>query len=94
MVDQVTAQHIFGLGEDGLQGLLEVRGIIRQADDADLGTLPGVLVIEFGDGDVETRAEAVLQAAQDLAFVFKGVGVRDEDFQSQQTNRHGSQLRY
>jgi hypothetical protein len=47
-------------------------------------------VIEFGDGHIEARAESILQAAQNLAFVFQGMCVRDEDFQSQETDRHGS----
>jgi hypothetical protein len=92
MVDEVAAEQIFRLRKNGLQGLLKVRGIVREGDDANLSALPGVLVIEFGDGHVEARAEAVLQAAQNLAFVFKGMRVRDEDFQRQQTDRHDSQL--
>src|SRR4029077_8546017 len=92
MVDEIAAEQIFRLREDGLQRLLEVRGIVREGDDANLSALPGVLVIEFGDGHVEARAEAVLQATQNLAFVFKGMRVRNENFQSQQTDRHSSQL--
>src|SRR5579864_9025905 len=92
MVDEVAAEHIFRFRKDGLQRLLEVRGIVREGDDAHLSALPGFLVIEFGDGHVEARAEAVLQAAQNLAFVFKGMRVRDEDFQRQQTDRHERQL--
>jgi len=90
MVDEVAAQDIFRLCEDSLQGLLKVGGIVREGDDANLSALPGVLVIEFGYGHVEAGAEAVLQAAQDLAFVFKGMGVRDKNFESQQTDRHDS----
>jgi hypothetical protein len=67
-----------------------MRGIVREADDTYLSALPGVLVIEFGDCHVEAGAEAVLQAAQDLAFVFKGMGVRDKNFESQQADRHDS----
>jgi hypothetical protein len=92
MVDEVAAEQIFRFREDGLQRLLEVRGIVREGDDANLSALPGVLVIKFGHGHVKARAEAVLQAAQNLAFVFKGMRVRDEDFQRQQTDRHDSQL--
>jgi hypothetical protein len=92
MVDEVAAEQIFRLRKNGLQRLLEVSGIVRERDDANLSALPGILVIEFGDGYVEACAEAILQAAQDLAFVFKGMRVRDENFQRQQTDRHSSQL--
>jgi hypothetical protein len=88
MVDEVATEQIFGLLKNGLERLLEVRGIVGECDDANLGTLPGVLVIEFGDGYVEARAEPVFEAAQNLALVFQGMCVRDEDFQSQQTDGH------
>ena len=54
-----------------------MRGVIRNRDNAHLGALPSVVMIEFGDRHVETRPEAVLEAAQDLAFVFEGVGIGD-----------------
>ena len=90
MVDEVSAQQIFRFREDSLQGLLKVGGIVRETDDTYLSALPGVLVIEFGYGHVEAGAEAVLQATQDLAFVFKGMGVGNKNFESQQTDRHDS----
>ena len=44
MVDEVAAEQIFGLVENGLQRLLDVRGVIGKRDDADLSALPGVLI--------------------------------------------------
>ena len=81
MIDEVAAQQVFGLIEDGLQGLLEVGGVVRKAHDADLSALPGFLMIEFGNSDVEAGTQPILQAAQDLAFVFQGMRVGNEDFQ-------------
>ena len=81
VVDEVSSQQILGLRENGLKRLLEVRGVIRKTNDADLSALPSVLVIEFGDGHVEPRAKAVFQAAQDLAFIFKRMCLRDIYFQ-------------
>src|SRR5438309_7803070 len=83
VVDEVAAENIFSLLKDGLQRLLEMRGIIGKADHAHLGTLPGVVVIEFGDGYVEAGAETVFQAAQNLAFVLQGVRFGDVDFEGQ-----------
>jgi hypothetical protein len=60
MVDEVAAEQILRFRKNGLQGLLEVRGIVREGDDPNLSALPGVLVIEFGHGDVKARAEAIL----------------------------------
>src|SRR2546427_2892870 len=88
VVDEVAAEQIFGFLKNGLERLLQVGGIVRKADDADLSALPGVLVIQFRHSHVETRPKAVLQAAQNLAFVLEGMGVRDKDFQGQQTDRH------
>src|SRR4029077_6835726 len=94
MVNEIAAEQIFGLGKNGLHRLLEVRGVIRKADDADLSALPGVVMVEFGDGHVKARAEAVFQTAQHLAFVLQGMRVRDENFQGQQADGHGAQLTY
>jgi hypothetical protein len=92
VVDQVASQQVLGFRKNRLQRMLEMRGIIREANDANLGTLPSILVVELGDGHVEPRSQTVFQAAQDLAFVLKGMSIRDIDFQGQQTDRHDTQL--
>src|SRR5690349_5085881 len=92
VVDEVAAKQIFRFLKHGLERLLEVRLIVREAHHAHLSALPGIVVIEFGDGHVEARAQAFFQAAQDLAFVFQGMRVRDVNFQGQQADRHGDQL--
>ena len=89
---QVPPKRFLGFIQDSAQGLLQMRLIIGKSDDADLRALPGVLIIQFGDGDIKTRAEAFFQAAQHLSFVFERPRVGDVDFQSQETDRHLSHL--
>ena len=45
-------------------------------------------MIELGDGDVETRAQPVLQAAQHLPLVLERMRVGNVNFQGQETDRH------
>jgi len=39
VVDEVASQQILGLRENGLKRLLEVRGVIRKTNDADLSAI-------------------------------------------------------
>ncbi len=88
MIYQDGAQQAFGFAQDVLQGLFDVLFGIGESDDADGGGLPDVLKIQFGDGDVEFAAEAVLEAAEDLALVLKGVGIREAEFESEEAYGH------
>jgi len=52
-------------------------------DDSDGDLVPAVRGIEFGDGDVEGGAEAVFQAADDLALVFERLRVLNAEFEGE-----------
>ena len=66
----------------------DVPGIVREADDADLRALPGILPVQFGDGHIEFPPQPVLQAAQHLPLVFERMRIGNVDFQGEQTDRH------
>jgi len=64
---------------------------VGERNDANGGRLPDIVKIQLGHGDVEFAAEAILEAAKDLALVLEGASVRDVEFQRQQTDRHGGE---
>jgi hypothetical protein len=88
MIDQDRAQDALGFGQDVLQRFLNVLLGVGQRDYTDGGTLPDVVKIELGDGDVEFAAETILEAAEDLALVLEGASVRDVQFERQQADGH------
>jgi hypothetical protein len=70
LVDEGGAQDAVGFVQNFVQHFSYVFFFVGQRDDTDDGALPGVVVIEFGDGYIEFAAQLVFEAAQDLAFVF------------------------
>src|SRR5690348_10707760 len=62
--------------------------IAGNGDHADSRSLPQFLMSKFGDGDIEMRTQAILQAAQHLARVFQRLRVCNVNLERQETNRH------
>lgn len=91
MIDQDRAENALGFGQDVLQGFFHVLLGVGERNDADGGRLPDIVEIQLGHGNVEFAAEAILEAAKDLALVLEGASVRDVQFQRQQTDRHGGE---
>src|ERR1700730_7874301 len=81
VIDQNAAQDAVGFFENVLQGLFYVLFGVRKGDDADGRALPDVVEVQFGDGDVEFAAQAVFQAAEDLALVLQGASVGNVQFE-------------
>ena len=50
---------------------VEVVAGMGDADDANGGAIPQAAGLEFGDRNVETGAQTVFQAADNLPFVFE-----------------------
>jgi hypothetical protein len=90
VVDQDGAEEAFSFAEDVLQRFFHVLLRIGESDDADGGGLPDVVEVHFSYGDVEFAAEAVLEAANDLALILERVGVWEPEFESKQANGHFS----
>src|SRR5437870_654660 len=88
MTREIAAQDFFGFCEHRLQRLLQVRFVVRNADDTDLRALPAVLIIEFRHGYVIPRLQPVFQAAQYLALIFQGTRIRNVNFEDQETDGH------
>jgi hypothetical protein len=61
---------------------------VGESDDTDGGGLPDILETDFGDGDVEFAAQAIPEAADDLALVLERVSVRETEFESEQAYGH------
>ncbi len=88
MIYQDSAQDAVGFGQDVLQRFFYVLLGVGECDDADGGGLPDIVEIEFGDGDIEFAAEAVFEAAEDLALVLEGASVGDVEFESEEAYGH------
>jgi hypothetical protein len=82
LVDEGGAQDAVGFVQNLVQHFSHVFFLVGQRNDADDGTLPDVVMVEFGDGHVEFAAKFVFQASQNLALVFQGLRVGDVDFES------------
>ena len=80
MVDQDWAEDALRFAQDVLQGFFHVLLGVGNRDDADRGALPNVMKIELRDSDVEFAAEAILEAAENLALVLQGASMRDAQF--------------
>lgn len=91
MIDQDRAENTLGFGQNVLQGFFHVLLGIGESDHANGGRLPDIVKIQLGHGDVEFAAEAILEAAKDLALVLEGASVRDVKLQCQQTDWHGGE---
>jgi len=73
-----------------LHQAVEVIARVGNTDHADCGAIPYVAGVEFGDGDVETGAQAVFQAAHDLSLVFQGMGGFDLEFERKEGDGHAA----
>jgi len=71
----------------------EVIAGVGDTDYAQGGPLPQVRRINFRDRDVEGISQPVFYAAQDLAFVFKGMRSFNAQFQSEIGDRHCFSIR-
>jgi hypothetical protein len=60
----------------------------RDADNADRGAVPELGRIEFGDRNVEARAQAVFQAPDDLASIFNRLRGFDVKFEGEKSDGH------
>lgn len=67
----------------GLQHLLGAHPIVRHGDGCYDRILPGIEAVDFGNCNIEALAQTILQAFDDVAFVFQGVRVLDVDLQGQ-----------
>ena len=83
MVDQDWTKDALRFAQDLLQGFLHVLLGVGKRDDANGGALPDVVKIELRNGDVEFAAQAVLEAAENLALVLQRTGMRDVQFERQ-----------
>jgi hypothetical protein len=60
VADQLASEQLLGFVKHRPQGLVQMSSVIREADHADLSTLPSVLVVQLGYRDVETRPQPIL----------------------------------
>src|SRR5665213_3868422 len=88
MADQVPLKHALGFGKHGLERLFQVSRIVRDAHNADLRALPGVLMIQFGDRHVKSAPKPVFEAPQHLPFVLERARVGDMNFERQEPDWH------
>src|SRR5215471_7675019 len=68
---------------DDLVGVARVAG---DAGDGEGGTLPGVVVIHLGHGDLEALAQPILQTFEDVPLALQGTHVRQVQLDG--THRH------
>src|ERR1700761_1196204 len=77
---------------DGLVDLLELAGEIAGGrgdyGDAEGGPVPDDALVKFGDGKVEAVAELVFERTENLTTIFKGLRVRDFEFDGEFGDRH------
>jgi len=71
MIDQSAAEKSFGIFQDTLQRVFDETGLIGQRYNSDGEALPEILMLEFGDGDIEFLAQAIFQAAQNLPLILE-----------------------
>src|ERR1043166_7349978 len=77
-----------GFAFDVFHQAVEVVARGGDGGDADGGALPGVVGIEFGDRDVEARAQPVFQRAQHLAAVLERARRLDAKLDSEKGDGH------
>ena len=53
------------------QDLIDMRGFVCHAGQAENRFLPQILISDFGDGHIELIPQSTLQALQDLPLVFQ-----------------------
>jgi hypothetical protein len=61
---------------------------VRDADDAKRGAVPEFGSVQFRNRYVETAAQLVFQAADDLAPILQGLRGFDVKFDGEKSNRH------
>ena len=71
MIDQAAAEKSFGIFQDALQRVFHKACLIGQSYNSDGEALPEILMFNFGDGHIEFLAQAVFQAAQNLALILE-----------------------
>ena len=74
----------FGFTERELKRLAHILLVRADSSDADCSALPHILVVCFSDSDVELRAKAIFEAADNHPFVFERLRVRDGDLEGEQ----------
>jgi hypothetical protein len=88
MIGEVAAEMEFTIFEDVAEGLFDEAGLAGEGNNADDGVIPNVLMLEFGDGNVEAAANAIFEAANDLALIFEGVSFGNADVESEKADGH------
>jgi len=68
---------------------VEIVARVRDADYADRGAIPEFGAVKLGNGDVEAGAQAIFQAADDLAPVFDGLRGFDVEFEREESDHSG-----
>ena len=71
MIDQPASEKSFGIFQDALQRMFNEPGLIGERYDSDGEALPEILMLKFGDGDIELFAQAIFQAAQNLPLILE-----------------------
>src|SRR6516164_2088438 len=88
MAHDQRAKKVVGFGQDSLQCFFDVVVFIGKRHHADDRTLPGILKIQFRNGYIKMRSQAIFQAAQNLPLVLERVRLRNMQFQGEQSNGH------
>jgi hypothetical protein len=81
MIDQAAAQKRFGILQDALQRVFHEASLIGERYDSYGETLPEILMLNFGDGDIEFFPQAVFQAAQNLTLILERMCFRKINFE-------------
>ena len=66
----------------------EIAGGGGDGGDSKSGTVPNHAVVKFGDGKVEAVAEFVFHGTEHLAAVFKGLSMRNLQFDGEFSDGH------
>jgi len=88
MIDQPATKKSFGIFQDALKRVLYEAGLIGQRYDSDGEALPEILMLDFGDGDIEFFAQAIFQAAQNLPLLLERMCFRKVNLEREQANGH------
>src|SRR5215470_15439717 len=75
-VRHVTVHVVLDVVERLRDDLVGVARVAGDARDGEGGALPGVVVIDFGHGDLEALAQPILQALEDVTLALEGAHVR------------------
>ena len=73
-----------GLPLDVLHQSIQVIARIRDADHTNSGTVPQTAGVKFGNRNVETGAQAVFQATQDLSLILERLRRFDVQFEGEE----------